>query len=193
MYGNLVSDSIWNSIDPIFRLCSVRFSSVTQSCPTFCDPMDCSMPDFPVQHQLPELAQAHVYRVCDAIQPSHPVVPFSSCHQPFPASGSFLRSQFFTSSGQSIGAPASVLPMNIQNWFPLRLTGLISPCSPRDSQESSPTPQFKSINSPALSFLYGPTLKSMQTTGKTIALTRWTFVSKVISLLFNMLVYVFLC
>ena len=62
-----------------------------------------------------------------------------------------------------------------------------SPCSPRNSQESSPTSQFKSINSSALNFLYGPTLTSVQITGKTIALTRWTFAGKVMSLLFNML------
>ena len=91
---------------------------------------------------------------------SSSVVPFSSCLQSFPASGSFQMSQFFTSSGQSIGvsASASVLPKNIQDWFPLGLTG--SPCSTRDSQESSPTPQFKSINSLALSFPYSPTLTS---------------------------------
>ena len=62
-----------------------------------------------------------------------------------------------------------------------------SPCCPRDSQESSLTPQFKTINSSPLSFLYGPTLTSIMTTGKTIALTRWTFVGKVTSLLFHML------
>ena len=97
-----------------------------------------------------------------SIQPYHSVIPFSFCLQSFPASGPFLMNQFFTSSGQSIGvsASASVLPMNIQDWFPLGLTGLIS-CSPRDSQESSPTPQFKSINSSALSFLYSPTLTSI--------------------------------
>ena len=89
------------------------------------------------------------------------VITFSSCLQSLPASGSLPMSQFFTSGGQSIGASASasVLPMNIQDWFPSGLTGL-SPCSPRDSQEFSPTPQFKSINSLALSFLYGPTLTS---------------------------------
>ena len=66
--------------------------------------------------------------------------------------------------------------------------GLVgSPCRPRDSQESSPTPQFKSINSLVLSFLYSSTLNPYMTTGKTVALTRWTFVGKVISLLFNML------
>ena len=66
--------------------------------------MDCSTPGLPVHHQLPELAQAHVHRVGDAIQPSHPVVPFSSCLQSFPVSGSFQRSQFFASGGQSIGS-----------------------------------------------------------------------------------------
>ena len=90
------------------------------------------------------------------------VVPFSSCPQSFPASGSFQISQFFPSGGQSIGisASASVLPMNVQDWFPLGWTGWI-PCSPADSQESSPTPQFKSINSLLLSFLYSPTLTSI--------------------------------
>ena len=117
---------------------------------------------------------------------SSSVVPFCSCLQFFPASGSFPMSQSFTSDGQSIrvSASASVFPMNTQGWFPLGLTGWIS-CSPRDSQEFSPTPQFKSINSSALRFLYGPTLTSAH--GKTIALTRQTFVGKVMSLLFNML------
>ena len=90
------------------------------------------------------------------------VVPFSSCLQSFPASGSFQMSQFFTSSGPSIGvsASATVLPMNIQDWCPLGWK--VGPlCHPRDSQESSPTPQFKSINSLALSFLYSPTLTSI--------------------------------
>ena len=99
---------------------------------------------------------------------SSSVVPFSSCLQSFPASGSFPMSQFFASGGQSIGASASILPKNIQDWFPLGWTGW-SPCSPRDSQESSPTPQFKSINSSAFRFLYTPTLTSIyMTTGKTI-------------------------
>ena len=103
---------------------------------------------------------------CPLSQLCHPtisssVVPFSSHFQSFPASGSFLMSQLFASGGQSIGASVSapILQMNIQGWFPLRLTGL--PCGPRDSQEFSPTPQFKSINSSALSFLYGPTLTSI--------------------------------
>ena len=76
-------------------------------------PMDWSTPGFPVHHQLPELAQTHVRRVSDAIQPSHPVIPFS-CLQSFPASRSFPISQFFASSSQNIGASASasVLLMN---------------------------------------------------------------------------------
>ena len=92
---------------------------------------------------------------------SSSVIPFSPHLQSFPASGSFPMSQFFSSGGQSIEVPASasVLPMNIQDWFPLGLVG--SPCCPRDFQESSPTPQFKNINSLALSFLHSPTLTSI--------------------------------
>ena len=78
----------------------VQFSSVTQSCLTLCDPMDCSTPGLPVHHQLPEFNQTHVHWVGDAIQPSHPVVPFSSCPQSFPDSGSFQMSQLFASGGQ---------------------------------------------------------------------------------------------
>ena len=91
---------------------------------------------------------------------SSSVVPFSSCLQSFPATGSFPMSQFFTSGGQSIGVSlsTSVLPMNIHDWFPLGWTGWISLQS---SQESSLTPQFKSNNSSALSFLYNPTLTSI--------------------------------
>ena len=130
---------------------------------------------------------------CLSSQWCHPtisssVVTFSSCLQSFPASGSFQMSQFFTSGGQSIGvsASASVLPMNIQDWFPLGLTGWISLPSKRLSRVFSNT-TFKSINPSALSFVYSPTLTSIHDYGKTIALTRQTFVGKVISLLFNIL------
>ena len=93
---------------------------------------------------------------------SSSVIPFSSCPQSFSASGSFPMSQLFTSGAQRTGVSAStwVLPMNTQDWSPLGWTGWISLC-PRDSQESSPTPQFKSINSSALSFLYSTTLTSI--------------------------------
>ena len=91
---------------------------------------------------------------------SFPVAPFSFCLQSFPASETFPMSQLFASGGQSIGTSASVLPMNIQGWFPLGLAGLISLVS-RDPQESSPAPQFKSINSSVLSLLSGPVLTSV--------------------------------
>ena len=96
-----------------------QFSSVTQSCPTLCDPMNRSTPGFPVHHKLPEFTQTHVCWVGEAIQPSHPLSPASP-------PGSFVVSQRFASGGQSIGALASVLPMNIQGWFPLGLTDLNS-------------------------------------------------------------------
>ena len=104
---------------------------------------------------------------CPLSQRCHPtisssVVPFFSCLQSFPSSRSSPMSLFFISGGQSIGvsALASVIPMNIQTDF--LQDGLVgSSCSPRDSQESSPTPQFKSINSSALSFLYSPSLTSI--------------------------------
>ena len=92
---------------------------------------------------------------------SSSVVPFS-CPQSLPASGSFPMSQFFAWGGQRIGASASasVLPMNTQDWSPSGWTGWIS-CSPRDSQESFPKPQFKSINSSELSFLFSPNRMSI--------------------------------
>ena len=94
---------------------------------------------------------------------SSSVIPFSSCSQSLPASESFPMSQLFIWDGQSTGvsALASFLPKNTQDWSPLE-NGLVgSPCSPRDSQESSPIPQFKSINSLALSLLHSPTLTSI--------------------------------
>ena len=105
---------------PLWKTVSVQFSSVqsvTQSCPTLCNRMNCSMPGLPVHHQIPEFTQTHVHRVSDAIQTSHPVVPFSSCLQSLPASGFFPMSQLFAGSGQSIdvSASASVLPMNSQD------------------------------------------------------------------------------
>ena len=107
--------SCFQSLSPGFLWCVLtvnQFSSVAQSCPTVCDPIDCSMPGFPVHHQLPELAQIHAHRVSDVIH----LIPFFSSLQHFPASGSFLRTQFLTSGVQSIGISASplALPMNIR-------------------------------------------------------------------------------
>ena len=147
--------------------------------------MDYSTPGFTVTHQLLNLAQTHVHWVWWHPTISSSVVPFSSCPQSFPASGSFPLSQFFTSDGQSIGASASVLPTNIQDLFPLALIGLIFLQSKGLLKESSPTPQFKSINSSALSFLYGLTLISIRDYWKNHGFDGPG--SKVISLLFKML------
>ena len=94
----------------------VQFSSVTQSCPTLCNPTNCSTPGLPVHHQLLEFTQTHVHWVGDAIQPSHPLSsPSPLCPQSCPASGAFPMSRLFASGGQSIGASAlaSVLTTNI--------------------------------------------------------------------------------
>ena len=109
-------------------LIASQFSSVAQSCPTLCDPMNRSTPGLPVYHKLPEFTQTHVHRVSDAIQPSCPLVPFSSCPQSLPASGSFPMSQHFAWGGQSTGASASasVLAMNTQDLSPSGWTGWIS-------------------------------------------------------------------
>ena len=103
--------------------------SVTQLCPTFCNPMNCSMARPP----CPSSTSGAYSNSCPLNQWCHPtipssVVPFSSCPQSFPASGSFAKSQLYTWGGQSIGvsASASVLPMNIQDWSPLGWTGWIS-------------------------------------------------------------------
>ena len=123
--------------------------------------MDCSTPGFPVHHQLLELTQTHVQsRWCHPTISSS-VLPFSSSLLSFPASGSFPMSQFFASGGQSIGTSASVLPMNFQDWLPLGLTGLIS----LQSKGLSSLLQNHSSKAPIL----------------------WTFVGKVMSLLFNKL------
>ena len=145
------------------NLSTVQFSSVTQLYLTLCDPMNHCKPDLPVHHQLPEFTQTHVHRVGDAIQPSQPLSsPSPPAPNPFQHEGFF---QWVNSSHEV----AKVLEFPLQHqsfqWTPrtdLLYDGLIgSPCSPTDSQESSPTPQFKSINSSVLSFLHSPTLTSI--------------------------------
>ena len=145
----------------------------SQSCPTHCDPRDCSTPGFPVYHQLPELTQTCVHRVSDAIQPSHPLSsPSPPVFNLSPASESFPMSQFFASSGQSIGASisASVLPMNIQDWFPLGLTGLIS-LLPNGLSKVFSSTTFKSIILQCSAFFTGQLSHLHMTAGKTITLT----------------------
>ena len=142
---------------------SVQFSSVTQSCPVLCHPMNRSMPGLPVHHQIPESTQTHVHPVGDAIQPSHPL------SSPSPPAFNLSQHQglfkWVSSSHQVAKVLEFQLPHQSFQWTPssdLLWNGLAgSPCSPRDSQESFPTPQFKSINSSALSFLHSPTLTSI--------------------------------
>ena len=169
---------------------SVQFSSVAQSCPTLCKQMNCSTPGLPVHHQLLESTQTHVHRVNDAIQPSHPLsFPSPLAFNLFPASGSFPVSQLFASGSQSIRvlASTSVLPINTQGWSPLGWTGWIS------LQSMGLSGVFFKHHSSKASILWHSAFFIVQlshpymTTGKTIALTRWTFVGKVMSLLFNVL------
>ena len=146
------------------NISSVQFRSVTQSCPTLYDPMDCSMLGFPVHHQLTPGTCSNSCpsgRWCHTTISSS-VVPFSSFLQTFPALGSFPKSRFFRSVGQSIGfsASTSVFPMNIPDWFPLGLTNWISLQSKGPSKVFSNTTVQKHQFF-ALSFLYSPTLTSI--------------------------------
>ena len=172
---------------------SINYSSVQFSCSVASDSLWSHEP----QHARPPCPsptpRVHPHP-CASSWWCHPtisssVVPFSSCPQSFPESGSFQMSQLFTSGSQSIGvsASASVLPMNIQNWFPFRMDWL-------DLLAAQGT--LKSLlqhHSSKASILWHSAFFIIQhshpymTTGKTIALTRWTFVGKVMSLLFNML------
>ena len=135
---------------------SVQFSSVTQSCPTLCDLMNCSTPSFPVHHQLLEFTQTHVHRVGNAIQPPHPLL------FPFPPASNSSQHQGLFQWVNSSHEVAKLLEFQLQHqtiqWTlrtDLLQNGLVgSPCSPRDSQESSATPQFKIINSLALSLFH---------------------------------------
>ena len=167
-----------------------RISSVTQSCLTLWDPMDCSTPFFPVHHQLPELTQTHVHRVSDAIQPSHP--------RSSPSPPAFNLSQHrglfkWVSSSHQV---AKVLELQLQHksfqwifkdWFPLGWTGLIS------LQSKGLSRVFSRTNSSKASILWCSAFFIVQlsyphmTTGETIALTRRTFAGTVMSLLLNML------
>ena len=170
---------------------SVQFSSVAQLCPTLCDPMNRSTPGLPVHHQLPELTQTHAHRVGDAIQPSHPVVPFSSC-PPIPPSIRVFSNE-------------STLHMRWPKYWSFSFSFSISPsnehpgliCFRMDWLDLLAVQgTLKSLlqqHSSKASILWRSDFFTVQlshphmTTGKTIALTRQTFVGKVMSLLFNML------
>ena len=119
-------------------------------------------------------------------QPSHPVTPFTSCPQSFPESGSFPLSQPFASGSQNIGASASapIFPMDIQGWFPLGWTGLISLQSKGTLKSLLQHHSLKASIVQCSAFFMVQLSHPYMTTGKTIALTIWTFVGKVMSLLF---------
>ena len=150
---NQIHRSVEENREPVNKpmhlwLSSVQLSSVTNLCPTLCDPMNHSTPGLPVHHQLPEFTQTHVHWVGDAIQPSHPL------SSPSPPAPNPSKHQGLFQWVNSLHEVAKVLEFQVQhqsfqwtprNLSPLRWTGWIS-CCPRNSQESSPTPQFKSIN-----------------------------------------------
>ena len=165
-------------------LASCCCCSVTQSCLTLFDPRDCSMPGCPVLHYLLEFAQTHVHWVSDAMQPSHPL----SLPSPPVLNLSQHQSLFqWVGSSYQVATSASILPMNIQGWFPLRLTGLNSLLSVRLSRVFSSTTVQKHQFLGAQPSLWSNSHIHTRLLEKTIALTTWTVVNKMMSLLFNML------
>ena len=149
-------NSLWASSSSEDSCCSVA-----QSCPTLCDPTDCSTPGFPVLHFLPEFAQTHVHWISDATQPSHFLSPLS------PPALNLSQYQCLFQWVGCLHQVSKVLELQHQSFQWISRVDFLSdqlvwsPCCPRDSQESSPVPQFKSIDSSALSLLYGPTLTSV--------------------------------
>ena len=182
-----VMDSIPCHIMVILSFFLVVLNSVAQSCPTLCDPVDYSMSGFPVCQQLLRLAQTHVHQVSDAIHPSHPLLsPSSPAFNLSQNQGLFqwvsslyqvAKAWIFSFSISPSYAYSGLISFRI-NWFDLLAVQGTLKCLLQ---------QFKSINSSSLSFLYSPTSQPCMTAGKTIALTWWTFVGKVIPLLFNVM------
>ena len=156
------------------------FSSVAQSCPTLCDPMNRSTPGLPVHHKLPEFTQTHAHQVNDAIQPSH----VFSCPQTFPGSGSFLMSRLYTRWLKYWSFRFSIIPSNEysvlisfrMDWFDLlAVQGTLRSLLQHHNLKASVL--WHLVFMVQLSHPY-------VITGKTIDLTRWTLVGKVMSLLF---------
>ena len=163
------------------------FCLVTKSCPTLCDAVDCSMPGSPSSITGVCLNSCPLSQWC-YLSVSSSAAPFF-CLQSFPESGSFPMSWLFASGGQIIGASASasILPMDIQGWFPLRWTGLISLQTKGTLKSLFQNHNLKALIVQCLAYFMVQLSHSYMTTRKTISLTIWTFVSKVISPLFNML------
>ena len=178
----LSDTTIWKRLDN-------QFSWVAQSCLNLCDPMNHSTSGLPVYHQLLQSPKTRVHWIGDTIQPSHPLssplppVPNPSQHQ------SHHMSQLFTSGGPKIGVSAStsVPPMNTQDWSPLGWTGWISLQSKGLSRVISDTMSSKASILWCSAFFIVQLSHPCMTTGKTIALTRQTFVDKIMSLLSNVL------
>ena len=160
-----------------------EFSSVAQLCPTFCNPMDCSTPGLPVHHETSRVYPNSCPKLWCHPTISSSVVLLSSCVQSFPASRSFQMSQLFTSGDQNIGVSAStsVLPMNTQDWSPL---GRLDVLAVQGTLKSLLQHNSKASVLLHSAFFIVQLSYPYVTTGKTIALTRWTFVVKVMSLLF---------
>ena len=150
--------------------------------------MDCSTPGLPVHHQLPKFTQTHLHGVGDVIQPSQPLSPLLLLSSIFPS----IR-VFSNESALRIRWPKywsfsfNISPCNEHPGSTCFRMDWLDLLAVQGTRKSSTTPQFKRINSSVLRFLYSPLSHLYLTTGKTIALTRWTFVGKVMSLLFNML------
>ena len=183
------SGHLWSTVKRNWSfLISVQFSSVSQSCPTLWNPMDCSTPGFPVHQQLPELAQTHVHQVGYAIQTSHSL--FSPSPPAFNLSQHWILFQWVSSSNQV----AKVLEFRLQHpsfqWIfrtDFLSDWLVWSCSPRNSQSLLQHHSSKASILWRSAFFIVQLSHPYMTTGKTIALIRWTFVGKVMSLLFNML------
>ena len=177
---------VWNQIHNTSEVC---FSSVAQSCPTLCDPINCSTPGFPVHHQLPEFTQTHVCWVSDAIQPSHPLSSPSSLPSIFPSirvfsNESVLRIRWPKYWRLSFSIrPSNEHPGLISfrmDWLDILVVqGTLKSLLQHYSSKASIL-QFSAFFIVQLSHPF-------MTTGKTIAWTKWTLVGKVMSLLFNML------
>ena len=168
---------------------SIQFSSVAQSCPTFCDPMNPNTPGLPVHHQLPEFIQTHVHRVSDAIQPSHSLLSPSppdlnpsqnqGLFQGISSSHQVLKLLEFQLQHQSFQWTSGLISFRMDWLDLLAVQGTLESLLQHHSSKAS-TFQHSGFFTARLSHPY-------MTTEKNIALTRWTFVGKVMSLLFNML------
>ena len=182
----------WNKkgiLEPDTTLAGVQLSSVAQSCPTLCYPMDCSTPGFSVHHQLPELAQTHVHWGGDAIQPSYPL------STPSPPAFNLSQNQVFSNeSVLRIRWPKywnfsfSISPSNEYSGLISSRIDWLDLLAVQGTLKSLLQHHYSKASILQCSaFFIIQVSHSCMTIGKTIGLTRWTFVGKIMSLLFNML------